>query len=213
MTRVRWMFNRFKGLCTFLVCEKITAFAVVAITDKFEAFTTITSPQIIPSHHTGTKKKLVARLAPNIEIASMDFTVRNITKTRLSANWDLLIRVPSNLTDDYICPQGKIQTSLFYKNIALVTSSAQRYNLEYGAAQQIRVSVEEDIGGLVGINVIKDIKDKKEVKFGSHLFITDYRLRTTGVMSYACDETMLRFELGSETTATKFGNNPTCFNF
>lgn len=63
---------------------------------------------------------------PNIEIASMHFTVSNITQTRLSANWDLLIRIPSNLPDNYICLQGDLQASLFYKNITLVTSSGQR---------------------------------------------------------------------------------------
>jgi len=70
-------------------------------------------------------------VAPNIEIASMDFTVRNITQTRLSANWDLLIRVPSNLPNAYICLQGDIQASLFYKTINLVTSSAQRLYIIY----------------------------------------------------------------------------------
>ncbi|EFH63538.1 hypothetical protein ARALYDRAFT_894807 [Arabidopsis lyrata subsp. lyrata] len=63
---------------------------------------------------------------PNIEITSMDFTVHNITQTRLSANWDLLIRVPSDLPNAYICLQGDIQASLFYKNFTLVTSSGQR---------------------------------------------------------------------------------------
>ncbi|VYS50575.1 unnamed protein product [Arabidopsis thaliana] len=153
-------------------------------------------------------------VAPNIEIASMDFTVRNITQTRLSANWDLLIRVPSNLPNAYICLQGDIQASLFYKTINLVTSSAQRYiDLKFGTAQQIRVSVEEDIDGLIRKRIIKDIKEKREVKFGSQLFLTDCRKGTTGVMSYACDETMLRFEPGSETKASKFGDNPNCFNF
>ncbi|KAL9311274.1 hypothetical protein AtEden1_Chr1g0070801 [Arabidopsis thaliana] len=153
-------------------------------------------------------------VAPNIEIASMDFTVRNITQTRLSANWDILIRVPSNLPNDYICLQGDIQASLFYKTINLVTSSAQRYiDLKSGTAQQLRVSVEEDIDGLIRKRIIKDIKEKREVKFGSLLFLTDCRKGTTGVMSYACDETMLRFEPGSETKASKFGDNPSCFNF
>ncbi|XP_010513703.1 PREDICTED: uncharacterized protein LOC104789755 [Camelina sativa] len=150
---------------------------------------------------------------PNIEIASMDFTVRNITQTRLTANWDLLIRVP----DHFICLQGDIQASLFYKNITLVTSSEQRYNdLKSGSPQQLRVSAaisEEDIGGLIGENIIKDIKDERKVKFGSKLFFTDCRKGKRGVISYVCNETTLRFEPGSETKATKFGNNPTCTNF
>ncbi|XP_010419127.1 PREDICTED: uncharacterized protein LOC104704793 [Camelina sativa] len=163
---------------------------------------------------------------PNIEIASMDFTLRNITKTRLSANWDLLIRVPSNLPDLYICLQGDIQASLFYKNITLVTSSAQRvynnflfnlYNdLKYGSAQLLKVSAsisEEDMGGLIGKNITKDIKKKREVKFGSQFFLTDCRKGTTEVLSYVCDEITLRFKPGSETNATKFGKNPICSNF
>ncbi|XP_006301741.2 uncharacterized protein LOC17895698 [Capsella rubella] len=159
-------------------------------------------------------KKKETPVAPSIEIASMDFTMRNITQTGLIANWDLLIRIPYNLPDDYICLQGDIQASLFYKNIPLVTSSRQRYiDLKSGSAQQLRISVEEDIGGLVGKNIMKDIKEQREVKFGSHLLLTDCRKGTTGVMSYACDETMLRFEPDSETKATKFGNNTTCFNF
>ncbi|CAH8257678.1 unnamed protein product [Arabidopsis lyrata] len=154
---------------------------------------------------------------PNIEIASMDFTVLNITQTRLSANWDLLIRVPSDLPNVFICLQGDIQASVFYKNINLVTSSGQRYNdLKSCSPQQLRVSAsisEEDIGGLIGKNIIKDINEKREVKFGSQLFLTDCRKGTTGVLSYVCDETTLRFEPGSETKATKFGNNPTCTKF
>ncbi|KAG7586509.1 hypothetical protein ISN45_Aa02g018040, partial [Arabidopsis thaliana x Arabidopsis arenosa] len=69
------------------------------------------------------------------------------------------------------------------------------------------------IGGLIGKNIIKDIKDKREVKFGSQLFLTDCRENTKGVLSYVCDETTLRFEPGSETKATAFGNNPTCTKF
>ncbi|XP_010474249.1 PREDICTED: uncharacterized protein LOC104753743 [Camelina sativa] len=154
---------------------------------------------------------------PNIEIASMDFTVRNTTQTRLTANWDLLIRVPRTLPDEYICLQGDIQASLFYKNITLVTSSGQRYiDLKSGSPQQLRVSAaisEEDIGGLIGENIIKDIKDEREVKFGSKLFLTDCRKGKRGVISYVCNEITLRFEPGSETKDTKFANNPTCTNF
>ncbi|XP_010513701.1 PREDICTED: uncharacterized protein LOC104789752 [Camelina sativa] len=154
---------------------------------------------------------------PNIEIASMDFTVHNITQTRLSANWDLLIRVPRTLPDHFICLQGDIQASLFYKDITLATSSRQRYNdLKSNSPQQLRVSAaisEEDIGGLIGKNIIKDINDKREVKFGSQLFLTDCREKTKGVLRYVCRETTLRFEPGSETKATAFGDNPTCTSF
>lgn len=108
---------------------------------------------------------------------------------------------------------------MFYKNITIAISSRHRYeNLKLNSPQQLRVSAsiyEEDIGGLIGKNIIKDIKEKKEVKFGSQLFLTDCRKKSTGVMRYACGETTLRFEPGSETKATSFGNknNPTCVYF
>ncbi|CAF2139190.1 unnamed protein product [Brassica rapa] len=156
---------------------------------------------------------------PEIEVASMDFTIQNITQTHLSATWDLLTRIPSKLPDNYICLQGDLQAFLFYKNITIAISSRHRYeNLKLNSPQQLRVSAsiyEEDIGGLIGKNIIKDIKEKKEVKFGSQLFLTDCRKKSTGVMRYACGETTLRFEPGSETKATSFGNknNPTCVYF
>ncbi|KAJ0242750.1 F202 protein [Hirschfeldia incana] len=159
------------------------------------------------------------RAVPEIEVASMDFTIHNITQTHLSATWDLLTRIPSRLPDNYICLQGDLQASLFYKNITIAISSRHRYeNLKRNSPQQLRVSAsiyEEDISGLVGKNIITDIKEKMEVKFGSQLFLTDCREKSTGVMRYACDETTLRFEPGSETKATSFGNknNPTCVNF
>ncbi|KAL0731467.1 hypothetical protein Bca4012_027561 [Brassica carinata] len=155
---------------------------------------------------------------PEIEVASMDFTIHNITQTHLSATWDLLTRIPNRLPGTYICLQGDLQASFFYKNITIAISSRHRYeNLKLYSPQQLRVSAsiyEEDIGGLVGKNIIKDIKEKKEVKFGSQIFLTDCREKSTGVMRYACDEATLRFEPGSETKASSFGNNnPTCFNF
>ncbi|WZZ33081.1 hypothetical protein YC2023_016482 [Brassica napus] len=143
---------------------------------------------------------------PEIEVASMDFTIQDITHTHLSATWDLLTRIPDTLPDTY-------------NNITIAISSRHRYeNLKLNSPQQLRVSAsiyEEDIGGLIGKNIIKDIKEKKEVKFGSQLFLTDCREKSTGVMRYACGETTLRFEPGSETKATSFGNknNPTCVYF
>ncbi|KAL0898720.1 hypothetical protein Bca101_082681 [Brassica carinata] len=152
-----------------------------------------------------------APTVPKIEVASMDFTIHNITQTHLSATWDLLTRIPDKLPGNYICLQGDLQASLFYKNSTIAISSRHMYeNLKLNSPQQLRVSAsiyEEDIGGLVGKNIIKDIKEKKEVKFGSQIFLTDCREKSTGVMRYACDETTLRFEPCSETKATSFGNN------
>ncbi|CAH2066710.1 unnamed protein product, partial [Thlaspi arvense] len=53
------------------------------------------------------------------------FTVQNLRQTRLSANWDFLVRIPERLPDKFICLQGDLQASLFYKGVTLVTSSKQ----------------------------------------------------------------------------------------
>ncbi|EFH63528.1 hypothetical protein ARALYDRAFT_476129 [Arabidopsis lyrata subsp. lyrata] len=153
---------------------------------------------------------------PKIELASMDFTVQNITMTRLSAKWDLSIRIPDGLPGQYICLQGDLQASLLYKNVTLATSSQQKYyNLKYDNPQLLKVSAivsDEDIGGLIGKDIINDVKERKEVQFGSRFSLTDCRKKTTGVMSYECNEATLRFEPGSEMKATMFGNHPNCIN-
>ncbi|EFH63532.1 hypothetical protein ARALYDRAFT_894799 [Arabidopsis lyrata subsp. lyrata] len=154
---------------------------------------------------------------PKIELASMDFTVHNITQTRLSANWDLSIRIPDDLPGQYICLQGDLQASFLYKNVTLATSSPQKYyNLRYRNPQLLTVSAllsDEDISSSIGKEIIEDIKKKKEVQFVSRFSLTDCRKNTTGVMSYVCDEVTLRFEPGSEMKATTvFGNYPNCIN-
>ena len=63
---------------------------------------------------------------PKIELASLDFTVLNITDTRLSAKWDVSIRIPSYLPGRYICLQGDLQASFMYKDVTLATSSPQK---------------------------------------------------------------------------------------
>ncbi|KAL1213693.1 hypothetical protein V5N11_012647 [Cardamine amara subsp. amara] len=155
---------------------------------------------------------------PNIELASMDFKVLNITQNGLSAKWDMSIRISYNLPGHFICLQGDLQASLLYKNVTLATSSSQKYyDLRYNIPQILKVSAvvsEEDIiGGLIGKYFIKDVKERKEIQFGTQFFLTDCRQDTTGVMSYACDEATLRFEPGSDMKATVFGNHPTCTNF
>ncbi|KAF2609384.1 hypothetical protein F2Q68_00046186 [Brassica cretica] len=62
---------------------------------------------------------------PKIELAAMDFTVLNITDTRLSAKWDVSIRIPYDLPGRYICLQGDFQASFMYKDVTLATSSPQ----------------------------------------------------------------------------------------
>ena len=68
----------------------------------------------------------------------------------------------------------------------------------------------EDIEGLIGKDITEDIKEKKEVRFGTRFYITDCRENTTGTMRYACDEVTLRFEPDSGMKAAFFGNNPSC---
>ena len=71
----------------------------------------------------------------------------------------------------------------------------------------------EDIEGLIGKDITEDIKEKKEVRFGTRFYLTDCREKTTGTMRYACDEVTLRFEPGSEMKAAFFGKNPSCVNY
>ncbi|CAN6934606.1 unnamed protein product [Brassica oleracea] len=154
---------------------------------------------------------------PKIELASLDFTVLNITDTLLSAKWDVWIRIPSYLPGFYICLQGDLQASFLYKNVTLATSSPQKYdNLKYREAQVLKVSAGvsgEGIYGLIGKDITEDMKEKKEVRFGTRFYITDCRENTTGTMRYACDEVTLRFEPGSEMKAALFGMNPSCVNY
>ena len=71
----------------------------------------------------------------------------------------------------------------------------------------------EDIEGVIGKDITEDIKENKEVRFGTRFYLTDCREKTTGTMRYACDEVTLRFEPGSEMNAALFGKNPSCVNY
>ncbi|CAF2193523.1 hypothetical protein HID58_027506 [Brassica napus] len=103
------------------------------------------------------------------------------------------------------------------KNVTLAISSPQKYSdLKYNQPQVLRVLVgvsAEDIEGLIGKDITEDIKEKKEVRFGTRFYLTDCREKTTGTMRYACDEVTLRFEPGSEMKAALFGKNPSCVNY
>ncbi|XP_019101918.1 PREDICTED: LOW QUALITY PROTEIN: uncharacterized protein LOC104699123 [Camelina sativa] len=154
---------------------------------------------------------------PKLELASMEFTVLSITQTRLSAKWDLSIRIPDDLPGEYIYPQGDFQASFLYKNVTLVTSSPQKYyDLKYGLPVLLKVSAVvsgEDMGGSIGKYIMEDVKEKKQVQFGLLFFLTDCRKKTSGVMSYKCHEATLMFEPGSDMKASVFGKHPSCINF
>lgn len=87
------------------------------------------------------------------------------------------------------------------------------YNLIPRWAQQLTVSTvasEGDMDGLVVKDIMEDVKQSGEIRFGSRLILPDCREGTKGKMNYACDEATLRFEPGSQKKATSFGKNPTC---
>ncbi|CAH8356515.1 unnamed protein product [Eruca vesicaria subsp. sativa] len=163
----------------------------------------------------------------DIKIISMDFmaepNINNKSSTQqghylplVSARWDLVIRVPGKLVGNDICLQGNLQASFLYKNVTLVTSSIHSYNdLERDTPQLLSVSAVatgEDLSGAVGKEIMEAIKERNELQFGSRLSLTDCREETKkGTVRYECDETKLRFELGSDQIkATAFGDHPTC---
>ncbi|KAG2321564.1 hypothetical protein Bca52824_014777 [Brassica carinata] len=125
---------------------------------------------------------------PKIELASMNFRVLNITNTRLSAKWDLSIRIPYDLPGCYICLQGDFKLPSFTRIYI---------DLNYSQPQVLRVSAGVSIEVLIGKDITEDMKEKKEEK-------------TTGTMRYACDKVTLRFEPGFGMKAALFGKNPSC---
>ncbi|ESQ28219.1 hypothetical protein EUTSA_v10019156mg [Eutrema salsugineum] len=146
---------------------------------------------------------------PDITIPSMDFTVLNITKTRLSVKWDLLIRIPGDLPGYYMCLEGDFKVFIVYEGVTIADSSIQRP----WWSKLLRVSLvasERDMDGAIVENIMEDIKERGETRFGSRLLLPDCKYGTSGKMNYACDEAMLRFESGSKSNATLFGNHPNC---
>lgn len=86
-------------------------------------------------------------------------------------------------------------------------------NLQPHWAQLFKVSgvvSEEDINGVIGKNIINDIKEKSEVGFGSRLFLPDCRKNTTGTIKYVCDEIKLRVHSSFHKITTTIVGNPTC---
>ena len=67
--------------------------------------------------------------------------------------------------------------------------------------------------GAIVENILDDIKEKGEMRFGSRLLLPECRSEMSGKMNYACDEATLRFEPGSQRSATLFGNQPNCHYF
>ncbi|KAF3522427.1 hypothetical protein F2Q69_00051263 [Brassica cretica] len=129
--------------------------------------------------------------APDIIIPSMDFTVLNMTEP-LSVKWDLLIRIYPKLP---VISYTRITPSRPKLLTASLTASLG------------------DMDGAIVENFLDDIKEKGEMRFGSRLLLPECRSETSGKMNYACDEATLRFEPGSQRSATLFGNQPNCHYF
>ncbi|XP_019096168.1 PREDICTED: uncharacterized protein LOC109130723 [Camelina sativa] len=149
---------------------------------------------------------------PDITVPSMDSTVLNMTETRLSVKWDLLIRIPPDLPGFYMCLDGDFQVFIIYKGVTIATSSIESYSLRPWWANLLKVSSiasEVDMDGVIVKDIMESIKERSEMPFGSRLHFRDCRYETTGKMNYACDDAMLRFEPGSHTTASLFGNHST----
>ena len=70
-----------------------------------------------------------------------------------------------------------------------------------------------DMDGAIVEKILDDIKEKGEMRFGSRLLLPECRSEMSGKMNYACDEATLRFEPGSQRSATLFGNQPNCHYF
>ncbi|KAL0700786.1 hypothetical protein Bca4012_056908 [Brassica carinata] len=116
----------------------------------------------------------------------MDFTVFNMTETRLSVTWDLLIRIPTMLRFYTLKPYW----SMLLK-VSLIASQG-------------------DMDGAIMKNIVEDITARGEVRFGSGLLFPDCRDGTSGKMNYACDEATLRFKPRSQRDATSVENQTKC---
>ncbi|CAH8337450.1 unnamed protein product [Eruca vesicaria subsp. sativa] len=138
----------------------------------------------------------------DVTIRSMDFTVLNMTETRLSVKWDLLIRIAPENPVCFLCRNGDYKVNISYNGVTIATSPIESY---IWAALMLKVSLiasEGDMDGAIMKNIVEDIKARGEVRFGSGMLFSDGRDGTSGKMNYACDEATLRFKPGSQRDAT-----------
>ncbi|XP_010419116.1 PREDICTED: uncharacterized protein LOC104704782 [Camelina sativa] len=157
------------------------------------------------------EQHFIENYAPDIIIPSMDFTVLNLTETSLSVKWDLVIRIPPDLPGYYTCLKGSFQTFILYQGVTIANSSLS-YNLIPNWPQLLNTSSiasEGDMDSVVVKGIMEDIKETRDMRFGTRLLLPDCRSGRT--MNYTCDETALRFESGSQKKAATFENNsPIC---
>ncbi|KAG7589593.1 hypothetical protein ISN44_As07g018520 [Arabidopsis suecica] len=102
--------------------------------------------------------------------------------------------------------------SYFTKVLPSLIHPLESYNLILDWAQLLNVSSiasEGDMDSVVLKDIMEDIKERRDMRFGSRLLLPNCRSGRT--MNYTCDETVLRFEPGSQKKATAFGNGaPIC---
>ncbi|CAH8257667.1 unnamed protein product [Arabidopsis lyrata] len=159
------------------------------------------------------EEQRIRNYAPDIIIPSMDFTVLNLTETSLSVKWDLVIRLPSDLPGYYMCLKGDLQTFILYKGVTIANSSLDSYSLIPNWPQLLNtsslVASERDMDNVVVHDIMEDIKERRDMRFGSRFLLPD--CRSGRKMNYTCDETALRFEPGSQRKATEFEKaSPIC---
>ncbi|KAF8102260.1 hypothetical protein N665_0199s0035 [Sinapis alba] len=165
---------------------------------------------IIIAHYVILHDKLHA---PDITIPSMDFTLLNMTEPLSTVKWDLLISIPPTLPGYYVPLKGDFKVFIVYDGVTIATSSLESYTLIPGRSELLAASLTASLGDMDGAivkSIVDDIKAKGEMRFGSRLLLPDYRSETSGKMNYTCDEATLRFEPGSQRSATLFVNQPNC---
>ncbi|CAH8257668.1 unnamed protein product [Arabidopsis lyrata] len=100
----------------------------------------------------------------------------------------------------------------YVPDIILPSMDFTVYNLILDWAQLLNVSSiasEGDMDSVVLKDIMEDIKERRDMRFGSRLLLPDCRSGRT--MNYTCDESMLRFEPGTQRKANAFGNDaPIC---
>lgn len=73
------------------------------------------------------REKEALNYVPEITIPSIDFTVFNVTETRVK--WDLLIRLPLDLPGYFMCLKGDFQVFILYKGVTIANSTIERLHI------------------------------------------------------------------------------------
>lgn len=103
----------------------------------------------------------------------------------------------------------------FVSKTKIISSSwSISYNVIPRWAQLLNVSstaFKGDIDGLIVKDIMEDIKERGQIRFGSRLILTVCRYGTNGKMNFTCEEDTLRFDPDSQRNATLSAISvPTC---